>query len=150
MLDPSTPFDAKGLYSGQNIAVDEAIKSANHAPPVNDDRHCRGALRTDADGIAEFRSVYPGYYVEREIHIHFKVHIGNRAFLTTEAHLPEADNAVALALPPYNLPRRGKRITNARGRLGCAHDETRGTAAGAAGGVGSSAGGVTAAEGKAS
>ena len=106
--------DAKGLYSGQNMAVDEAIKSANHAPPVNDDRHCRGALRTDADGIAEFRSIYPGYYIERAIHIHFKVHVGNRAFLTNQAFLPEPDNAAVLALAPYNLSRKGKRITNAQ------------------------------------
>jgi protocatechuate 3,4-dioxygenase beta subunit len=106
--------DAKGLYSGQNMAVDEAIKSASHAPPVNDDRHCRGALRTDADGIAEFRSIYPGYYVERAIHIHFKVHIGDRAFLTNQAHLPEPVNAAVLDTAPYNIPRKGKRIANAQ------------------------------------
>ena len=106
--------DAKGLYSGQNLAVDEAIKSPKHAPPVNDDRHCRGALRTDADGIAEFRSIYPGYYVERAIHIHFKVHIGNRAFLTNQALLPEADNAAVMAMAPYNMPRKVKRISNAQ------------------------------------
>jgi protocatechuate 3,4-dioxygenase beta subunit len=106
--------DAKGLYSGQNLAVDEPIQSAKHAPPVNDDRHCRGALRTDADGIAEFRSIYPGYYVERAIHIHFKVHIGNRAFLTHQALLPEVANAAVLANAPYNVARKGKRITNAQ------------------------------------
>lgn len=106
--------DAKGLYSGQNMAIDEAIKSASHAPPVNDDRHCRGALRTDADGIAEFRSIYPGYYVERAIHIHFKVHIGNRAFVTNQALLPESDNGTVMAIAPYNMPRKGKRITNAQ------------------------------------
>ena len=79
-----------------------------------------GALRTDANGIAEFCCIYSGYYVERAIHIHFKVHVGNPVFLSTEAHLPELDNTAALAQAPYNLPRRGKRITNARGRLGCA------------------------------
>ena len=106
--------DAKGLYSGQNMVVDEAIKDVSHTPPVNGDRHCRGALRTDADGIAEFRSIYPGYYVERAIHIHFKVHVGNRAFLTNQAFLPEQDNAVVLATAPYNVPRKNKRITNAQ------------------------------------
>jgi protocatechuate 3,4-dioxygenase beta subunit len=106
--------DAKGLYSGQNLAVDEPLKETSHTPPANDDRHCRGALRTDADGIAEFRSIYPGYYVERAIHIHFKVHIGNRAFLTNQALLPEPDNAAALSMAPYNMPRKGKRITNAQ------------------------------------
>lgn len=106
--------DAKGLYSGHDLAVDEPIKSGSHTPPVNNDRHCRGALRTDADGIAEFRSIYPGYYVERAIHIHFKVHIGNRAFLTNQALLPEQDNAAVLAMAPYNISRKGKRITNAQ------------------------------------
>lgn len=106
--------DAKGLYSGQNLAVDEPLKDTRHTPPANDDRHCRGALRTDADGIAEFRSIYPGYYVERAIHIHFKVHIGQRAFLTNQALLPEPVNAAVMATAPYNLPRKGPRIANAQ------------------------------------
>lgn len=106
--------DAVGLYSGHSMAVDEAIKDPNHTPPVNEQRHCRGALRTDADGIAEFRSIYPGYYVERAIHIHFKVHIGERAFLTNQALLPEAHNAAVLATAPYNRPRKGPRIANAQ------------------------------------
>jgi protocatechuate 3,4-dioxygenase beta subunit len=106
--------DARGLYSGHNLGVDEAIRETSHTPPVNDDRHCRGALRTDAQGIAEFRSIYPGYYVERAIHIHFKVHIGNRAFLTNQALLPEPVNAAVLAAAPYNLPRKGQRIANAQ------------------------------------
>ena len=64
--------------------------------------------------VADFGSIYPGYYVERAIYIHFKVHVGNRAFLTTQAFLPEPDNAAVVALAPYKLPRKGKRITNAR------------------------------------
>jgi protocatechuate 3,4-dioxygenase beta subunit len=106
--------DARGLYSGQNLAVDEALKDTSHTPPLNGDRHCRGALRTDADGIAEFRSIYPGYYVERAIHIHFKVHVGERAFLTNQALLPEPINAAVLATAPYKLPRKSKRIANAQ------------------------------------
>ncbi|MBL8313223.1 MAG: hypothetical protein JNK55_05690 [Rubrivivax sp.] len=106
--------DARGLYSGHDMTIDEPVKSAKHTPPVNDDRHCRGALRTDTDGIAEFRSIYPGYYVERAIHIHFKVHIGDRAFLTNQALLPETDNAAVLAMVPYNVPRKSPRISNAQ------------------------------------
>jgi len=105
--------DAGGLYSGHDLAVDEAIQATKHTPPTNPERYCRGALRTDADGIAEFRSIYPGYYVERAIHIHFKVHVGNRAYLTNQAHLPEADNAAVLARAPYAKPRKKPRITNA-------------------------------------
>ena len=106
--------DASGLYSGHNLAVDEAVQGASHTPPVNNDRHCRGALRTDSDGIAEFRSIYPGFYVDRAIHIHFKVHVGNRAFLTNQALLPEAVNTAVLATAPYNMPRKSKRISNAQ------------------------------------
>lgn len=104
--------DASGLYSGHDLAVDEAINATRHTPPTNGDRSCRGALRTDRDGIAEFRSIYPGYYVERAIHIHFKVHVGGRAFLTNQAHLPEAHNAAVMAMAPYDMPRRMKRIAN--------------------------------------
>jgi len=106
--------DASGLYSGHELAVDETVKGSSHTPPVNGDRHCRGALRTDPDGIAEFRSIYPGYYVGRAIHIHFKVHVGNRAFLTNQALLPESVNAAVMAVAPYNVPRKGKRIANAQ------------------------------------
>ena len=69
---------------------------------------------TDADGIAEFSSIYPSYYVERAIHIHFKVHIGNRAFLTNQALLPETDNAAVLSMAPYNVPRKSPRVRNAQ------------------------------------
>ena len=108
-VSASSPTTKAGL----NLAVDEALASAKHTPPVNGDRRCRGALRTDADGIAEFRSICPGYNVERAIHIHFKVHIGHRAFLTNQALLPEADNAAVLSMAPYNLPRKSPRILNA-------------------------------------
>jgi protocatechuate 3,4-dioxygenase beta subunit len=106
--------DASGLYSGYDLAVDEATKETRHTPPVTGDRYCRGALRTDQDGIAEFRSIYPGYYVERAIHIHFKVHIGNRAFLTNQALLPESHNRSVMAMAPYAMPRKVKRIPNAQ------------------------------------
>jgi hypothetical protein len=66
----------------------------------NDTRNCRGALRTDAGRIAEFRSIYTSYGVERAIHIHFKVYFGNRAFLTNQALLPESDSAAVMALVP--------------------------------------------------
>lgn len=106
--------DASGLYSGHDLAVDEATPETRHTPPTNGQRQCRGALRTDADGIAEFRSIYPGYYVERAIHIHFKVHVGERAYLTNQALLPEAHNAAVMALAPYSRPRKAKRIPNAQ------------------------------------
>jgi protocatechuate 3,4-dioxygenase beta subunit len=105
--------DASGVYSGYSLGVDEPVASVRHAQPDNDARACRGALRTDQDGIAEFRTIYPGYYVERATHIHFKAHIGNRSFLTNQAYLPEAINEATYRLSPYNAPRKAKRILNA-------------------------------------
>lgn len=104
--------DASGLYSGYNLGVDEPIDSVRHAQPNNEDRHCRGALRTDRDGIVEFRTIYPGYYVTRATHIHFKAHMGNRAYLTNQAYLPEEVNDATYRLAPYNRPRKVKRLLN--------------------------------------
>jgi protocatechuate 3,4-dioxygenase beta subunit len=104
--------DASGLYSGYTLGQDEPIATARHAQPDNGDRSCRGTLRTDKDGIAEFRSIYPGYYVTRATHIHFKAHVGDRAYLTNQAYLPEEINEATYRLAPYNAPRKAKRILN--------------------------------------
>lgn len=34
----------------------------------------RGALPSDANGVAEFTSIFPGYYTGRATHVHVKVH----------------------------------------------------------------------------
>jgi protocatechuate 3,4-dioxygenase beta subunit len=36
----------------------------------------RGIQMTDADGAAQFRTVFPGWYQGRAVHIHVKVHLG--------------------------------------------------------------------------
>lgn len=33
----------------------------------------RGYQRTDADGVAKFTTIYPGWYTGRAVHIHFKI-----------------------------------------------------------------------------
>ena len=45
----------------------------------------RGVQFTDADGLAEFQTIYPGHYQGRTTHIHVKVHIGGRSAGTTYA-----------------------------------------------------------------
>lgn len=39
----------------------------------------RGVQFTDADGVAEFKTIYPGHYSGRTTHIHVKVHVGGKA-----------------------------------------------------------------------
>ena len=43
----------------------------------------RGIQRTDAKGLAIFKTVYPGWYHGRTVHIHVKVHIGGAKGGTT-------------------------------------------------------------------
>lgn len=105
--------DAEGHYAGYSASPDEFATTGDHVKPETDERFCRGVLATDADGIAEFETIYPGFYAGRAIHIHFKVHVGDKAFVTNQALMPEDVNARVLEQPPYNQPRGARRVLNA-------------------------------------
>ena len=59
--------DAGGAYSG--------IGSEGTAGQT----YLRGVQLTDAKGVAAFRTIYPGWYPGRAIHIHLKMHVGGRS-----------------------------------------------------------------------
>jgi protocatechuate 3,4-dioxygenase beta subunit len=42
-------------------------------------RYLRGVQLTGQSGVAQFRTIYPGWYQGRAIHIHLKAHVGGRA-----------------------------------------------------------------------
>jgi protocatechuate 3,4-dioxygenase beta subunit len=44
--------------------------------PADATRFLRGVQITDAKGIVEFSSLYPGWYAGRAIHVHMKTHMG--------------------------------------------------------------------------
>ncbi|MEO5698903.1 MAG: twin-arginine translocation pathway signal protein, partial [Casimicrobiaceae bacterium] len=96
--------DALGRYSG--------------VQGVQGQTFCRGFLRTDADGSVAFRTVYPGWYPGRTIHIHVKARRHDRSrqatyAFTTQIFFDEALNDAVMALPVYDS--RGPRTTlNAR------------------------------------
>ncbi|MCX5132001.1 intradiol ring-cleavage dioxygenase [Streptomyces sp. NBC_00340] len=46
-----------------------------HAEPTDDERYLRGTWRTDRHGRVTFRTVFPGWYQGRCVHIHVKVHV---------------------------------------------------------------------------
>ena len=50
----------------------------------------RGIQRTDANGVATFRSVYPGWYQGRTVHIHVKVHVRGRVVHTGQLFFSDA------------------------------------------------------------
>ena len=56
---------------------------------------------TNADGIVEFTTIWPGWYQGRTIHIHAMVHFTDARVLTTQVMFDEALNTEVLAQAPY-------------------------------------------------
>jgi protocatechuate 3,4-dioxygenase beta subunit len=62
----------------------------------------RGIQRTNTRGLAVFRSVYPGWYLGRTVHIHVKVHIGGNVVHTGQLYFPDAVTDAVYRSAPYN------------------------------------------------
>jgi protocatechuate 3,4-dioxygenase beta subunit len=69
----------------------------------------RGIQKTDARGIATFRSVYPGWYQGRTVHIHVKVHLRGRVVHTGQLFFSDALTDRVYHNAPYS--RRPNRTT---------------------------------------
>jgi protocatechuate 3,4-dioxygenase beta subunit len=73
--------DGIGVYSGW--ASKELLSPLSHGQlksrgiPVDETRWLRGVQPTDANGIANFLTIFPGWYQGRATHIHLRVHTGN-------------------------------------------------------------------------
>ncbi|GAB1364537.1 intradiol ring-cleavage dioxygenase [Rhodobacter sp.] len=50
----------------------------------------RGTQTTGADGVAEFRSIFPGWYRGRVTHVHYKVFLDERTVLTGQVFFDDA------------------------------------------------------------
>ncbi|WAZ22965.1 intradiol ring-cleavage dioxygenase [Streptomyces cinnabarinus] len=46
-----------------------------HEEPTDDERYLRGTWKTDKQGRVTFRTILPGWYRGRTVHIHTKVHV---------------------------------------------------------------------------
>jgi protocatechuate 3,4-dioxygenase beta subunit len=93
--------DALGVYSG---AV------ANN-PGTN---FLRGMQRTNAKGVATFKTVYPGFYQGRAVHIHVKVHVGGNVVHTGQLFFPAAVTNAVYARSPYKTHGTHPDTTNAQ------------------------------------
>lgn len=60
--------DKDGLYSGY---------SENNNPGQAGLTYCRGYQFTDANGVVEFNTIFPGWYNGRICHIHFQVYVSS-------------------------------------------------------------------------
>jgi protocatechuate 3,4-dioxygenase beta subunit len=81
--------DAVGVYSGA-VAGD---------PGTN---FLRGVQRTSAKGVATFKTVYPGWYRGRAVHIHVKVHVGGNVVHTGQLFFPAAVTNAVYRNAPYS------------------------------------------------
>ena len=80
--------DAGGVYSGFGSGA------ANRT-------FMRGVQRTNAKGLALFRTVYPGWYQGRTVHIHVKVHLGGNVLHTGQLYFPDTVTDAVYRKPPY-------------------------------------------------
>jgi protocatechuate 3,4-dioxygenase beta subunit len=62
----------------------------------------RGIQRTDVKGLALFKTIYPGWYQGRTVHIHTMVHLGGNVVHTGKLYFPDALTDVVYTRIPYN------------------------------------------------
>ena len=63
--------------------------------------YLRGMQVTDADGITQFDTIYPGAYQGRTVHIHAKVHLDNSTALTTQLYFDDDLTDQVVDTSPY-------------------------------------------------
>jgi protocatechuate 3,4-dioxygenase beta subunit len=61
----------------------------------------RGVQRTNGNGLALFRTVYPGWYPGRTVHIHVKVHLGGSVVHTGQLYFPDSVTDAVYRKAPY-------------------------------------------------
>jgi len=97
--------DAAGLYSGyanQTGGVDTTGQT-----------FLRGTQFTDATGLVNFASIYPGWYQGRTTHIHFKVFLDETNVLTGQIFFPEDLNDTVYATVPAYARTTARNVLNA-------------------------------------
>jgi protocatechuate 3,4-dioxygenase beta subunit len=80
--------DASGVYSG----FGEGASSRTFM---------RGIQRTNGKGLAVFRTIYPGWYQGRTVHIHVKVDLGGNVIHTGQLYFPDGVTDAAYRKAPY-------------------------------------------------
>jgi protocatechuate 3,4-dioxygenase beta subunit len=88
--------DAAGDYSGFGAAGSTTT-------------FLRGTQVTDRNGIVEYRSIFPGWYQGRTVHVHIKVHLEEAVVLTTQLVFDDSLVDSVFAEAPYSA--RGERDT---------------------------------------
>lgn len=79
--------DAAGAYSGVQGVIGDFL---------------RGVQRTDARGYAVFRTIYPGWYPGRTVHVHVKVALAGNVVHTGQLYFPDKVTDAVFRRDPYN------------------------------------------------
>lgn len=97
--------DALGRYSWYAAAGDDGRDGPAALEPGT---FLRGSQTTSANGRCQFRTIYPGWYAGRTVHIHFKLHHA-AGTLTGQLYFPDDLTDEIHERDPYN--RRSRRDT---------------------------------------
>lgn len=73
-------------------------------------KYLRGLQPTDENGVAEFLTIYPGWYTGRTVHLHFKIRtLAPETDFTSQLYFDDAVTDEVMQLAPYD--ERGARST---------------------------------------
>ncbi|HTO00697.1 MAG TPA: hypothetical protein VL068_08480, partial [Microthrixaceae bacterium] len=68
---------------------------------AGDTTFMRGSQTADADGIVEFMTIVPGWYTGRAVHIHLRVHLGDRISATSQLFFKAEQLEKVYSSAPY-------------------------------------------------
>jgi protocatechuate 3,4-dioxygenase beta subunit len=92
--------DAGGVYSGFGQGASSRT-------------FLRGMQRTNASGLALLKTIYPGWYQGRTVHVHVKVHVGGNVVHTGQLYFPDSLTDKVFRKAPYkSRPARTTRNSN--------------------------------------
>lgn len=94
--------DAVGEYSGFDSGASGGAPGGGQQQPTSSTRYLRGHQKSDANGKAQFLSVFPGWYRGRTPHIHMKVHVGGKVVHTGQVFFNERITAAVYRSAPYS------------------------------------------------
>lgn len=90
-----------GIESGETSNGSYSVGDTE-ATTTDDGTYLRGAQTTDANGVASFTTIFPGWYMGRTTHIHLKVHVDKKTVLTTQLFFEEDLLDEIYATSPYD------------------------------------------------
>lgn len=91
------PGSGAGATSDGSYSVGDS-----EATPGDDGTYLRGAQVADSSGIVQFRTIWPGWYISRTVHIHLKVHINKTSVLTSQLWFDDALTTAVFETAPYS------------------------------------------------